>query len=128
MLLVYCRIASARCKLDAAAPASHALTATADGTPIDPMAATIARLDAVKHAAQARLQVKRKPFRIGKGRLTSGTVRAVYRDDEGTFDSLVLYRQKLARLESVSGDLQWAAMPKGCEICMSGRSRQGGRE
>lgn len=122
MLLVCCRIASARCKLDAAAPASHAFTAAAEEPPIDPMAAMIDHLDAVKNAAQARLQVKRRPFRIGKSRLKSGTVRAVYRDDEGTFDSLALYRQKLAGLESDSGDLQWAAIPKGCEICMSGRS------
>jgi hypothetical protein len=127
MLLVCCRMASASGRLAAAAPATHASPAAAGGPTIDPMAAMTARLDALKHAAQAREQVHRRPFRMVTGKLKADAARAVYRVDEGTFDSLVLYRQKLAGLESDSGDLQWAAMPKGCGICMSGRSRQGGR-
>lgn len=85
------------------------------------------RLDALKHAAQARVQVERGAFRMVTGKLKGDAARAVYRVEPGTFDSLVLYRHKLAGLETDSGDLQWAALPKGCGICMSGRSRQGGR-
>ena len=114
-------------RLAAAAPATHASPAAAGGPTIDPMAAMIARLDALKHAAQAREQVHRGPFRMVKGKLKGDAARAVYRVEKGTFDSLVLYLDKLAVLESDSGDLQWAAMPKRCGLCMSGRSRQGGR-
>jgi hypothetical protein len=127
MLLVCCLMASDSGRLAAAAPATHASPAAAGGPTIDPMAAMIARVDALKHAVQARDQVHRGPFCMVKGKLKADAARAVYRVDEGTFDSLVLYRQKLAGVESDSGDLQWAAMPKGCGICMSGRSRQGGR-
>lgn len=127
MLLVCCRMASDSGRLAAAAPATHACPAAAGGPTIDPMAAMIARLDALKHAAQAREQVHRAPFCMVKGKLKGDAARAVYRVDEGTFDSLVLYLAKLAGLESDSGDLQWAAMPKESGIYMSGGSRQGGR-
>jgi hypothetical protein len=90
-------------------------------------AAMTPRLDTLKHAAQARVQVERGAFRMVTGKLKGDAARAVYRVEPGTFDSLVLYRHKLAGLETDSGDLQWAALPKGCGICMSGRSRQGGR-
>ena len=86
-----------------------------------------ARLDALKHAAQAREQVERGPFRMVTGKLKGHAAREMYRVEQGTFDSLGLSRDKLAVLESDSGDLQWAAMPKGCVICMSGRSRKGVR-
>jgi hypothetical protein len=127
MLLVCCRMASDSGRLAAAAPATHASPAAAGGPTIDPMAAMIARLDALKHAAQTREQVYRGPFRMDKGKLKGDAARAVYRVEEGTFGSLVLYPAKLAVLESDSGDLQWAAMPKGSGFCMSGGSRQGGR-
>jgi hypothetical protein len=127
MLLVCCRMASASGRLAAAAPATHASPAAAGGPTIDPMAAMIARLDALKHAAQTREQVHRGPFRMVKSKLKGDAARAVYRVEEGTFGSLVLDLAKLAVLESASGDLQWAAMPKGSGICMSGGSRQGGR-
>jgi hypothetical protein len=127
MLLVCCRMASDSGRLAAAALATHANPAAAGGPTIDPMAAMIARLDALKHAAQTREQVYRGPFRMDKGKLKGDAARAVYRVEEGTFDSLVLYLAKLAGLESDSGDLQWAAMPKESGIYMSGGSRQGGR-
>jgi len=127
MLLVCSHMASDNGRLAAAAPATHASPAAAGGPTIDPMAAMIARLDALKHAAQAREQVHCGPFRMVKGKLKGDAARTVYRVEKGAFDSLVLYPDKLAVLESDSGDLQWAAMPKGCGICMSGRSRQGGR-
>ena len=127
MLLVCCRMASDSGRLAAAAPATHACPAAAGGPTIDPMATMIARLDALKHAAQAREQMQRGPFRMVTGKLKGDAARAVYRVEEGTFDSLVLYLDKLAVLESASGDLQGAAKPKGSGICMSGGSSQGGR-
>lgn len=114
-------------RLAAAAPATHASPAGAGGPTIDAMAAMIARPDALKHAGQAREQLHRGPFRMVKSKLERDAAWAVYRIKQGTFDSLVLYRQTLAGLESDSGDLQWYDMPKGCGICMSGRPSQGGR-
>ena len=127
MLLVCCRMASDSGRLAAAASATHAIPAAAGGPTIDPMAAMIARLDALKHAGQAREQLHRGPFRMVKSKLERDAAWAVYRIEQGTFDPLVLYRQTQAGLDSDSGDLQWDDMPKGCGICMSGRSSQGDR-
>jgi len=120
-------MASASGRLAAAAPATHASPAAAGGPTIDPMAVMTARLDAMKHAAQAREQVERKPFRMVSGKLKGDATRAVYRIGQGTFDSLILHRGKLAVLEIDSGDRKGAAMQKGCGICMSSRSTQGVR-
>jgi hypothetical protein len=118
---------SASGRLAAAASATHTSPAAAGGPTIDPIAAMIARLDALKHAAQARQKVQRGCLRMVTGKLKGNAARTVYRAQEGMFDSLVLYLDKLAVLGSDSGNLQWAAMPKGSGISMSARSRQEGR-
>lgn len=85
------------------------------------------RLDALKHADQAREQVECEPFRIITAQLKSEAARAVHRIGQATFDSLILHRHMLAVLEIDSDDRKWAAMQKGCRICMSSRSGQGVR-
>ena len=86
-----------------------------------------ARLDTLKHAAQAGEQVEYEPFRMVASKLKGDATRAVHRIGQATFDSLILHRDMLAVLEIDSGDRKWAAMQKGCGICMSSRSRQGVR-
>jgi hypothetical protein len=112
MLLVCCRMASASGRLAAAAPCHPCQSRRCRRTNHRPHGRDDRPPDALKHAAQAREQVYRGPFRMDKGKLKGDAARAVYRVEEGTFDPLVLDLAKLAVLESDSGDLQWAAMPR----------------
>lgn len=90
------------------------------------MAVMTARLNALKHAAQAREQVEREPFRMVAGKLKGDATWAAYRVWQGTFYSHSLHRDKLALLEIVSG-LRKFPLQKACGICMSSRSRRGVR-
>ena len=85
------------------------------------------RLEALKHPAKAREQVEPEPFCMVTGELKGDSSRAVYRIGQGTINSLVQHRDKLAVFEIVSGDRNWAAMQKGSVSCMSSRTRQGVR-
>jgi hypothetical protein len=91
------------------------------------MAVMTARLNAIKHAAKARELVGCELFRCITVKLKGGAARAVYRVGQGTIDSLILHRDKLAVLEFVCGDRKWSAMQKGCGICISSRFSQGVR-
>ena len=91
------------------------------------MAVMTARLDTLKHAAQAGEQVEHEPFRMVAGKLMVDGARAAYRVEQGTFDYLSLHRDKLAVLAIISGLRKWGALQKACGICMLSRSSQGVR-
>ena len=91
------------------------------------MAVMTARLNALKHAAKARELVGCEPFRPITVKLKGEAAWVLYQVRQGTIDSLILHRDKLAVLEIVCCDRKWSAMQKGGGICISSRSRQGVR-
>lgn len=91
------------------------------------MAVMIARLDALKHSAQVRVQVDRELFRMVAAKPKVDAVRAAYRVWQGTFEFLRLSRDKVAGSEMISGGHKWCALQKACRRCMASSSRRGVR-
>ncbi|MFN9692355.1 MAG: DEAD/DEAH box helicase family protein, partial [Synechococcaceae cyanobacterium] len=67
-----------------------------------------ARLEELKPDAQVRGLVGREAVRIVTAQMMGEAAQVVYRDGQGTIDTQILFRDKEAELEIVSGGRKWS--------------------